>query len=65
MEKDTGRKIKILQSNNRGVYTSDLFLQLCQNEEIERNHSSKNTTIELGGSEDELYLSRKSLVFVI
>ena len=37
MEKDTGRKIKILQSNNGGVYTSDLFLQLCQNEEIERH----------------------------
>ena len=46
---DTGRKIKMLQSNNGGEYTSDLFLQLCQNEDIERHHSSKNTTIEWSG----------------
>jgi len=26
MEKNTGRKIKVLHSDNRGEYTSDLFL---------------------------------------
>ena len=35
MEKKTGRKIKVLYSDNGGEYTSDPFLQLCHNEGIE------------------------------
>jgi len=35
MEKNTGRKIKMLHSDNGGEYTSDPFLQLCHDEGIE------------------------------
>ena len=37
MEKSTGRKIKILRSDNGREYTSDPLLQLCRNEGIERH----------------------------
>jgi len=37
MEKNTGRKIKVLYSNNDGECTSDSFLQLCRIEGIERH----------------------------
>ena len=35
MELQTGRKIKILRSDNEGEYKSDLFLQLYHDEGIE------------------------------
>ena len=37
MELQTGRKIKILRSDNGGEYKSDPFLQLCCDEGIERH----------------------------
>ena len=37
METQTGRKIKVLRYDNRGEYTSDPFLQVCQNEGIKRH----------------------------
>ena len=37
IEKSTGRKIKVLRSNNEGEYISDPFLQLCHVESIERH----------------------------
>jgi len=36
MEKNTGKKIKALHSDNGGEYTSDHFLQLCHDEGIKR-----------------------------
>jgi len=43
MEKNTGRKIKVLHSDNRGEYTSNLFLQLCRDEDIERHFTVRET----------------------
>jgi len=37
MVKSTGRKIKALQSDNRGEYKSDPFLKLCHDEGIIRH----------------------------
>ena len=37
MEIQTGRNIKVLQSNNGGEYTSDPFSHVCQNESIKRH----------------------------
>ena len=37
MEKNMGRKMKVLYSDNGGKYTSDPFLQLCHDEGIERH----------------------------
>jgi len=43
MEKHTGRKIKALRSNNGGKYTSDPFLQLYNDEGIERHFTVRKT----------------------
>jgi len=43
MELQTGRKIKILRSDNGGEYKSDPFLQLCRDEGIERHFTIKET----------------------
>ena len=43
MEKNTGRKIKVLCSDNDGEYTSDPFLQLCHDEDIERHFTVRET----------------------
>ena len=37
LEKSTGRKIKVLRSDNGGEYKSDPFLKLSRNEAIERH----------------------------
>ena len=37
MKKSTGRKIKVLQSDNGGKYKSDPFLKLCHDEGIVRH----------------------------
>jgi len=37
MEKSTGRKIKVLLSDNGGEYKSDPFLKLCRDEGIVRH----------------------------
>jgi len=36
MDKNTGRKIKVLCSDNGEEYTNDPFLQLCRDEGIKR-----------------------------
>jgi len=43
MELQTDRKIKIFKSDNRGEYKSDLFLQLCRDEDIERHFTVQET----------------------
>jgi len=43
MEKSTRRKIKALQSDNRGEYKSDPFLKLCHDEGIERHFTVRET----------------------
>jgi len=43
MEKSTGRKIKILRSDNGREYISDPFLLLCYNEGIERHFTVRKT----------------------
>jgi len=43
MKKNTGRKIKVLCSDNGGEYTSDSFLQLCHDEGIERHFTVRET----------------------
>jgi len=43
MEKSTGRKIKVLRSDNRSEYKSDHFLNLCCDEGIERNFTVRET----------------------
>ncbi|KAH9793297.1 hypothetical protein KPL71_004477 [Citrus sinensis] len=43
VETQTGRKIKVLRSNNGGEYTSDPFLQVCQNEGIKRHFTVRHT----------------------
>ena len=42
METQTGRKIKVLQSDNKGEYTSDQFLQVCQNEGVKRHFTVRH-----------------------
>ena len=49
MEKNAGSKIKVLRSDNGGEYTSNLFLQLCRDEGIERHFTVKETPQKNGG----------------
>ncbi|KAH9699499.1 hypothetical protein KPL71_024377 [Citrus sinensis] len=42
VETQTGRKIKALRSDNEGEYTSDPFLQVCQNEGIKRHFTVRH-----------------------
>ena len=46
LEKSTGRKVKVLRSDNEGEYKSDPFLKLCYDEGIDmyftvREHRNK------------------------
>ena len=43
VETQTGRKIKVLRSDNGGEYISDPFLQVCQNEGIKRHFMVRHT----------------------
>ena len=43
MELQTGRRIKVLRSDNGGAYTSDPFLQLCRDEGIVRHFTVRET----------------------
>ena len=43
MEKSTGRKIKMLRSDNEGEYKNDPFLKLCRDEGIERHFTVRET----------------------
>jgi len=42
MEKQIGRKIKLLKFDNGGEYKSNPFLQLCQNEGIEMHFTVRD-----------------------
>ena len=43
LERSTGRKIKVLRSDNGGEYKSNPFLQLCRDEGIERHFTVRET----------------------
>ena len=51
MEKHTGRKIKVLRSDNDGENTSDQFLQLCHDKGIERHFTVRETPQQNGVAE--------------
>ena len=51
LELQTGRKIKMLRSNNGGEYTSDPFQQLCRDEGIERHFTVSHTPQQNGVAE--------------
>ena len=44
MELQTGRKSKILKSDNGGEYKSDPFLQLCRDEGIDKCFTVRETS---------------------
>lgn len=50
-ETQTGRKIKVLRSDNGGEYTSDPFLQVCQDEGIQRHFTVRMTPQQNGVAE--------------
>ncbi|KAH9751460.1 hypothetical protein KPL71_014309 [Citrus sinensis] len=51
VETKTSRKIKVLRSDNGGEYTSDPFLQVCQNEGIKRHFTMRHTLQQNGVAE--------------
>ena len=51
LEKSTGRKIKVLRSDNRGEYKSDPFLKLCRNKGIDRHFTVRETPQQNGVAE--------------
>jgi len=51
IELHTGRKIKILRSDNGGEYKCDMFLQLCHDEGIEKYFTVRDTLQQNGLAE--------------
>ncbi|KAH9657711.1 hypothetical protein KPL70_023190 [Citrus sinensis] len=51
VETQTGKKIKVLRSDNGGEYTSDPFLQVCQNKGIKRHFTVRHTPQQNGVAE--------------
>ncbi|KAH9781794.1 Integrase catalytic domain-containing protein [Citrus sinensis] len=51
VETQTSRKIKVLRSDNRDEYTSDPFLQVCQNEGIKKCFTVRHTSQQNGVTE--------------
>jgi len=51
LEKSTGRKIKVLQSDNKDEYKSDLFLKLCLDAGIDRHFTVRETLQQNGVAE--------------
>ena len=51
VETQIGRKIKVLQYDNGGEYTSNPFLQVCQNEGIKRHFTVRHTPQQNGMAE--------------
>jgi len=51
MKKSTGRKIKVLWSDNGGEYKSNLFIKLCHDEGIERHLTVRKTLQQNGVAE--------------
>lgn len=43
IEKNTGKKLKVLRSDNGGEYTSDPFFEICKKEGITRHFSVRET----------------------
>ena len=51
VEKKTGKKLKVLRSDNGGEYTSDPFFEICKREGITRHFSVKETLQQNGIAE--------------
>jgi len=51
LERSTGRKIKVLHSDNGVEYKSDTFLKLCRDEGIERHFTARKTPQQNGVAE--------------
>jgi len=51
LEKSTGRKIKVLRSDNGGEYKSDPFLKICRDEGIDRHFTVRETPQQNGVTE--------------
>ncbi|KAH9782721.1 Integrase catalytic domain-containing protein [Citrus sinensis] len=51
VETQTGKKIKVLRSDNEGEYTSYSFLQVCQNKGIKRHFTVRHTPQQNGVAE--------------
>ena len=64
MEKSTGRKIKVLRSDNGREYKSDPFLKICRDEGIVK-HFTVRKTPQQNGIEDEHDFARECLLYVI
>jgi transposase InsO family protein len=43
VERETGKKLKVLQTNNGGEFTSVTFDEYCAGEGIQRHHSAPYT----------------------
>jgi len=65
MELQTGMKIKIPRSDNRGEYKSDPFMQLCRDEGIERRFKVRETATEWGDRKILPYFVREDTVLVV
>ena len=54
MENQTGKKIRVLRTDNEGEYTSNEFLEYCSAEGIKKEHTVFHTpTAEWSGREKE------------
>jgi len=51
LEKSTGRKIKVLRSDNGGEYKSDSFLKICHDEGINRHFTVREIPQQKGIAE--------------
>ena len=66
LEKSTRKKIKVLQSDNRGEYKSNPFLKLCRDEGIERHFTVRKTLQpKLSSRKDEQDFAKVGLMYVI
>ena len=43
IENQTGRKIRVLRTDNRGEYTSNEFLEYCSSKGIKKEHTMPHT----------------------
>jgi transposase InsO family protein len=60
MEKQIGKFIKILKSNNGGEFISNQFLKYCQDSKIRRQFSQAYTPNKMGLSKGKIDLKKKS-----
>jgi len=65
LEKSTGRKTKVLWSNNGSKYKSDPFLKLRCEEGIDRHFTVKETLQKRGSRKDEQDFAREGPLYII